>query len=239
MAPSFSMTLRRAAFRSCFASANFVTIPARIMRALRPRPTSQNATKSKQRAKQRKKVTTRLTVKVLRQLGIVVPQLRRFLGDHLELVRNLGELAARGRQVRGGRAQITLQLRHPRLERRLLASGIPGGIPGGGLSGGRGGLGPLGDLLSRRRGRVKLLNLGLGERKPRRQRVPLGGSCCGGDLGGGGAILCLLAGGFKRRSCRRLARHGSSRRHPDYDKLHLQLGPFRTKLAYYAGPPPT
>jgi hypothetical protein len=33
MAPSFSMTLRRAAFRSCFASANFVTIPARIMRA--------------------------------------------------------------------------------------------------------------------------------------------------------------------------------------------------------------
>jgi hypothetical protein len=30
MAPSFSITLRRAVFRFCFASANFVVIPVRI-----------------------------------------------------------------------------------------------------------------------------------------------------------------------------------------------------------------
>jgi hypothetical protein len=98
-----------------------------------------------------------------RQLGIVVAQLRRLLGDHLELVRNLGELAARRRQVRRGRAQITLQLRQPRPKCCLLASSVLSGISGSGLSDGCSGLGPLGGLLSRRRGSSELLDLGLGE----------------------------------------------------------------------------
>jgi hypothetical protein len=74
-------------------------------------------------------------------------QLRRLLGDHLELVRNLGELAARRRQVRRGRAKITLQLRHPRLKHRLLVSGGLGGVPGGGLGSGRSSIGPFSGLL--------------------------------------------------------------------------------------------
>jgi hypothetical protein len=63
MAPSFSMTLRRAVF-TCFTSANFVVIPVRITRA--PATTTQSVTRNKQRAKQGKKVTTRLTLKILR-----------------------------------------------------------------------------------------------------------------------------------------------------------------------------
>jgi hypothetical protein len=65
------------------------------------------------------------------------------------------------------------------------------------------------------------------------------GSCGGGGLGGGGAILRRLAGGFKGRPRRRLAHHGSGRHHPGYDQLHLQLGPFHTKLAYFTSSPST
>jgi hypothetical protein len=36
-----------------------------------------------------------LTIEILRQLGVGVPKLRRFLGHHLELVRDLGKLATR------------------------------------------------------------------------------------------------------------------------------------------------
>jgi hypothetical protein len=39
-------------------------------------------------------VITRLNLKILRQLGVAVAQLRRLLGDHLELVHDLGELVA-------------------------------------------------------------------------------------------------------------------------------------------------
>jgi hypothetical protein len=117
-------------------------------------------TRGQQRAKQRKTATTRLTLKVLRQLGVALTQLRCLLGDHLELVRDLREQAAGRRQVRPGRTQVPLQLRHPRLERRLLTSSGLGSIPGGGFSGSGGGLGPLGGLLGRRRGRTELLDLG-------------------------------------------------------------------------------
>jgi hypothetical protein len=48
-----------------------------------------------------------------------------------------------------------------------------------------------------------------------------------------------LAGGFKGRPRRRLAHHGSGRHHPGYDQLHLQLGPFHTKLAYFTSSPST
>jgi hypothetical protein len=44
-----------------------------------------------------------------------------------------------------------------------------GGVPGGGFGGSSNGLGPLGGLFSRRRGRTELLDLGLGESQPRRQ----------------------------------------------------------------------
>jgi hypothetical protein len=67
--------------------------------------------RSKQRAKRRRKVTTRLTIKILRQISVALAQLHRLLRDHLELVRDLGELAARRRQVRYCRAQVVLQLR--------------------------------------------------------------------------------------------------------------------------------
>jgi hypothetical protein len=56
------------------------------------------------------------------------------------LVGDLGELAARRREVRRGHAQVTLPLRYPHLKGRLLTSGGLGGISGGGL-------GPLGVLL--------------------------------------------------------------------------------------------
>jgi hypothetical protein len=51
-----------------------------------------------------------LTIKILQQLRICVAQLRRLLGDHLELVRDLGRLATCVPQVCRGRAQIALQL---------------------------------------------------------------------------------------------------------------------------------
>jgi hypothetical protein len=79
----------------------------------------------------------RLTIKILRQLDVGVPKLLRLLGYHLELVRNLGELAVCRRQVRRGRAQVMLQLGHPGLKHRLLTSGGLCGITGGGLSCGR------------------------------------------------------------------------------------------------------
>jgi hypothetical protein len=53
--------------------------------------------------KQRKKATTQLAPKILQQLGVALAQMRRLLGDHLELVRDLKELAAGRRQVRRGR----------------------------------------------------------------------------------------------------------------------------------------
>jgi hypothetical protein len=62
--------------------------------------------RSRQRTKQGKKGAARLTLKILRQLSIVVTQLRCLLGDQLELARDLGERVARGHQVRRGRAQI-------------------------------------------------------------------------------------------------------------------------------------
>jgi hypothetical protein len=48
MAPSFSMTLRRAVFRSYFASTNFVTILMRITRA--PATTTNKSERDKKRA---------------------------------------------------------------------------------------------------------------------------------------------------------------------------------------------
>jgi hypothetical protein len=48
-----------------------------------------------------------------------------------------------------------------------------------------------------------------------------------------------LASNFKGRPHRRLARHGSGCRHPGYDQLHLQLGPFHTKLAHCTSSSPT
>jgi hypothetical protein len=183
-------------------------------------------------------VTTRLTLKILQQLGVVVPQLRCLLRDHLELVCDLGELAAGRRQACRGCAQVTLQLRHPRLERRLLTSGGLGSVPSGGFGGSYGSLGPLRSLFSRR-SRSELLDLRLGESQPRRQRVLLGGSCCSSGLGGGGAVLRRLADGFKGRPCRRLTRRCSGRRHSGYDKLHLQLGPLCTEFKCCAGSPLT
>jgi hypothetical protein len=100
------------------------------------------------------------------------------------------------RQVRRGTAQVALQLRHPHLERRLLASCSLGGVPGGNFGGGSSGPGPLSGLFGGRRGRAELLDLGLGESLPRRQRVPFGSGCSGGSLVSNGAVLRRLPGGF-------------------------------------------
>jgi hypothetical protein len=113
--------------------------------------------------RQRKKATTRLTLKVLRQLGVALAQPRRLLRDHLKLVGDLRELAAGRRQVYRGSAQVALQLRHPRLERRLLASNSLGGILGSGFGGSSGGLCPPSGLFSGCCGRTELLDLSLGE----------------------------------------------------------------------------
>jgi hypothetical protein len=101
----------------------------------------------------------RLTVNILRQLGVGVPKLRLLLSYHLELVRNLGELTVCRRQVCHGHAQVTLQLGHPSIKRRLLTSGGLGGVPGSGLGCGHNSLRPLGGLLNGRSNCPELLDL--------------------------------------------------------------------------------
>jgi hypothetical protein len=86
----------------------------------------------------------------LMAFSLMASDLRWASRARLRRIGGLGELAAHRRQVCRGRAQITLQLRHPRFKCRLLARGGLGGIPGGGLGCGRNGLGSLGGLLSRR-----------------------------------------------------------------------------------------
>jgi hypothetical protein len=51
-----------------------------------------------------------------RQLDIVVAQLHCLLGDHLELVYDLGELAARRRQVRRGCTQTPSPMTSPSID---------------------------------------------------------------------------------------------------------------------------
>jgi hypothetical protein len=60
--------------------------------------------RSKQKTRRGEEGTMPLTIKILRQLRICVAQPRLLLGDHLELVCDLGKLATCGRQVRHGRA---------------------------------------------------------------------------------------------------------------------------------------
>jgi hypothetical protein len=176
-------------FRSCLTPSSCTTIPVRIMRAPATTTDKSGLTRSKRKVGQGEEGATQLTVKILRQLGVGIAKLHRLLGCHLELVGDLGELAACPRQVRRGHAQIALQLRHLCLKGRLLMSGSLRGISGGGLGCGRSGLGPLSGLLRRRCGRLKLLNFSLGECKPRRQRVPLSGGYCGNALDGGGSVF--------------------------------------------------
>jgi hypothetical protein len=114
-----------------------------------------------------------------------------------------------------------------------------GGVPGGGFGDSSGGLGPLGGLFSRRRGRTELLDLDLEKSQPRRERVLLGSSCGGGSLGGGGTVLRGLSGGFKGCLRRRLTHHRCGRHHSSHNELHLQLGPLRAELACCAGQPLT
>jgi hypothetical protein len=166
MAPSFSMTLRIAVFHSCLTVASCTTIPARITRA--PTTMVNKSGPGKEQASNQKRTggIIRLTVEILRQLGVGVLKLRRLLGHPLELVCNLGKLTACRRQVHCGRARAALQLRHSSFERRLVTSGGLGGISGGGLARGRSGIGPLSGHLRRRSGCSELLNLSLGKCKP-------------------------------------------------------------------------
>jgi hypothetical protein len=131
----------------------------------------------------------RLTLEILRQLGIGVPKPRRFLGYRLKLVSDFGKLTARHRQTCRGHLQVTLQLQHLCLEGHLLTDSGLGGFSGSGLHCGRDGLGSLSRLIRRCCGCLEPLDLSLGKREPRRKRVPLGGSYCGGGLGGDGSVF--------------------------------------------------
>jgi hypothetical protein len=71
---------------------------------------NQSPIRSKRQNRRGEEGTMPLTIKILQQLRICVAQLRRLLGDHLELVRDLGRLATCVPQVCRGRAQIALQL---------------------------------------------------------------------------------------------------------------------------------
>jgi hypothetical protein len=71
-------------FSSCFTSANSVVIPARIM--CTPATTTNKSECDKRQAVSKKKVTTRLTLKILRQLGVALAQLHRLLGDRMGLL---------------------------------------------------------------------------------------------------------------------------------------------------------
>jgi hypothetical protein len=73
----------------------------------------------------------------------------------------LGKLTSRRRQVRRSRPQVILQLRHLRLEGRLLASSSLRGLSGSGLYCGRGGLGSLSHLLRGRCSHSEFLDLSL------------------------------------------------------------------------------
>jgi hypothetical protein len=108
---------------------------------------NQSPTRSKWKTRQGEEGTVQLTVKIQRQLGVGVTKSRLLLGEHLELVGDLGELAARRRQVRRGHAQVALQLRHLCFKLRLPTSSGLGGISGGSLGRGRSGLVPLGGHL--------------------------------------------------------------------------------------------
>jgi hypothetical protein len=92
-APSFSITLRMVAFRSYLTVTSCTTIPVRIKR----NPATKNIESSpdmKQVSNQsRAGGIIQLAVKVLQQLGVRVLKSRHFLGCHLKLVRDLGELA--------------------------------------------------------------------------------------------------------------------------------------------------
>jgi hypothetical protein len=67
--------------------------------SIKTKEENQGPTRSKRKTRQGEEGIVQLTVKILRQLGIGVTKSRRLLGGHLELVGDLGELAARRRQV--------------------------------------------------------------------------------------------------------------------------------------------